>query len=76
MPKRNAAQEARLRFIDFTVHHYGTLRRAALEDYFGIATAQASLDLKAYMEVAPLNLVYDGQAKLYRRTVAFERKFP
>jgi hypothetical protein len=67
------AVEQRLRLIDFLVAHYGTLRREAIVDYFGISTPQASLDIRQYMELAPSNLAYDKHSKCYRRADDFKR---
>jgi len=67
------AVEQRLRFIDFLIAHYGTLRREALIDYFGISMPQASNDIGRYVELAPSNLVYDMHAKWYRRGNDFKR---
>lgn len=69
----NAAREQRLRFIDLMLAAYGTLNRATLMDFFGISTAQASLDIQAYTARAPGNLVYDLSARAYRRTFNFAR---
>ena len=68
-----AGQLKRLRLIDFLLHHYGTLNRQALMDYFSISMPQASLDIRAYLSMAPLNAVYDKSAKTYRRSSGFER---
>ena len=67
------AIEQRLRFIDFLVHHYGTINREALTDYYGISTPQASLDINQYIKLAPGNLEYDLSLKTYRRTAQFVR---
>jgi hypothetical protein len=75
MKSGNFWQEYRLRFIDFLLHHYGTLNREQLEDYFGISTPQASKDINEYDARAPGNLVYDYSAKTYRRTEGFERVY-
>jgi hypothetical protein len=66
----------RLRLIDFLLHHYGTLNRQALTDYFAISTPQASKDVQAYLRLAPANAEYDKSAKTYRRTPAFKRLWP
>jgi hypothetical protein len=73
---RSYAIEQRLRFIDFLLVHYGTVNRAALEDYFGISTPQASNDLRAYLQLAPGNMSYDLSAKTYKRTKVFARIYP
>lgn len=72
----NGAVLLRLRFIDFLLDHYGTMNRSAVMDYFGLSMPQASLDIRAYIEYAPDNLVYDRTARCYRRTATFARKFP
>ena len=63
----------RLRLIDFLVDHYGTVRRLAVMDYFGVSQPQASADLKRYMELAPNNIKYDSSVKAYVKTEAFVR---
>lgn len=72
----NHAAFQRLRFIDFLLDHYGTLNRRALEDYFGISTPQASLDVQAYLQAAPANAIYDRSRKTYCKAPAFVRQFP
>jgi hypothetical protein len=67
------AVEQRLRFIDFLVHHYGSINRGALTDYFGISVPQASIDLGDYMKLAPSNLVYDKTLKSYVKGPDFKR---
>jgi hypothetical protein len=75
-PAHGWAIVQRLRFIDFLLAQYGTLNRGALMDYFGISTPQASADIKAYLQFAPGNAVYDRAAKTYRRTEEFKRVWP
>jgi hypothetical protein len=76
-PKRlTYAVEQRLRLIDFLLHHYGTLNRQALTEYFAISMPQASLDIQAYLRMAPDNAEYDKSAKTYRRTPLFKRIWP
>jgi len=70
------AVEQRLRMVDFLLAHYGTVNRAALCDFFGISVPQASLDFRAYLDLAPLNMRYDAQAKTYRRGERFVRQYP
>jgi hypothetical protein len=72
----NAAMQERLRFIDFLLDHYGTLQRAAVMDYFGVSTPQASLDIRAYIAQAPDNLHYDPALRVYRRGEHFKRVYP
>jgi hypothetical protein len=72
----NAAQLARLRFIDMVLDYYGTLNRVVIEDFYGISTPQASYDISHYQQAAPANMEYDSSAKCYRRSATFTRKFP
>ena len=67
------AQTQRLRLIDFLVDHYGTVRRTAVMDYFGVSQPQASADIKRYIELAPANIAYDKSAKAYVKSAAFQR---
>ena len=69
----NYAIEQRLRLVDFLLCHYGTLNRSALEDYFGISTPQASLDIRLYLQRAPNNATYDKTRKAYVRSSSFQR---
>ncbi|HET6807235.1 MAG TPA: hypothetical protein VFH59_17500 [Frateuria sp.] len=69
--RRSYAVEQRLRLIDFLLYQYGSINRSALEFFFGISTPQASLDLRAYLALAPDNAVYDKAAKAYVRTERF-----
>jgi hypothetical protein len=73
--KRNPALEQRLRFIDLMLDTYGTFNRITAEDFFGISTPQVSLDIAAYIEVAPQNIEYNRQLKAYVRTAQFQRAF-
>ena len=73
IPSLTYAVEARLRFIDFLLHQYGTINRSALRDYFGMSTPQASQDIQAYIAIAPRNVTYDVNAKTYARTDCFTR---
>ena len=72
----NGGQQARLRFIDCMLQHYGSLNRSVLEDYWGLSTPQVSIDIREYTKAAPLNLVYDKSRKTYVRTSEFKRAFP
>lgn len=76
MARMTYAIEQRLRFIDFLLAQYGTINRAALTDYFGISTPQASTDLSAYSKLAPKNMTYDYASKAYVATEKFKRAYP
>jgi hypothetical protein len=69
-------QPYRIRFIDFLLEQYGTFNRSALCNFFGISIPQASIDIQAYLALAPGNMVYDNSAKLYRRGEDFKRVIP
>lgn len=68
-------QGYRLRFIEKMLLHYGTLNRSILSDYFGISTPQASLDIQAYIALAPRNVEYDMSNKTYRQSGTFKQVF-
>ncbi len=70
------AKGQRMRMIDFLLAHYGTLNRAALMDFFGISTPQASDDFATYNLIAPGNMAYDLSAKTWRRSASFVRVYP
>ncbi|MER8445017.1 WYL domain-containing protein [Mesorhizobium sp. M1066] len=63
--------ERRIEFIDFKLRWEGTVNRAQLVEFFGISVQQASVDLAAYAERWPANLVYDRSAKTYRAAPNF-----
>ena len=67
------AVEQRLRLIDFLLSHYGTLNRGAIMDFFGVSQAQAALDIRDYLLIAPANAFYDKSAKTYRKADGFAR---
>lgn len=71
-PNRAWSAEARLKFIEFRLYWEGRINRGDLQDHFGISTPQASLDLKAYSELAPKNFLYDKQRKAYFVTNCFK----
>lgn len=72
----NQAMQARLRFIDFLLAHYGTLNRSAIVDYYGLSQPQASMDIKAYQEHAPGNMRFDQTQKCYCRAPGYVRVWP
>lgn len=67
--------ETRFEFIEFRAYWHGRLNRADLIDQFGVSPTQASMDLKAYQELAPENLVYDGTDKTYRCAESFRARY-
>ena len=68
-----SAIEQRLRFIDFLLHQYGQINRSALTDYYGISVPQATKDFKDYMRLAPDNMRYLMNEKVYKRNPEFKR---
>ena len=77
MPERHLRHgvEARFEFIEFRVYWHERFNRSDLMDYFGVSQTQASQDLKAYHDIAPDNLAYDGKDKTYRTGPNFAPKF-
>lgn len=70
------AVEQRMRFIDFVLHHYGSVARAEIEDFFGIGPATATRDLALYKRLIPGNIVLNQASKRYIRTDTFVRLYP
>jgi len=69
------AIEQRLRMIDFLLHQYGKIRRDAIMDYFGIASAAATRDFAEYKKLHPHNMVFDGSSKMYLKAPNFKRAY-
>ena len=67
------AQEQRLRLIDFLLHHYGSVGRSEVEDYFDIGPATATRDFKAYAQLAQGNAVMSQSSKRWIKTDTFKR---
>lgn len=67
------AVEQRLRLIDFLLSQYGRVNRSAIMDYFGIGSATATRDFKAYKKLCKGNMVYDDFDKAYYKTHHFKR---
>lgn len=67
--------EVRFEFIEFRAYWHGRLNRSDLIDRFGVSQTQASQDFKAYQELAPDNLAYDGVEKTYRCARSFRPAF-
>lgn len=63
----------RLQFIECMLHHYGTVNRSVIADYFGLSIPQVSSDISQYLELAPDNIEYDKSGKTYRRAPTFVR---
>lgn len=76
MNRLNQAMQSRLRFIDFTIEHFGYVNRSHIEDFFGVSKPQATLDLSEYQACAPLNVLYDKSERRYVKSSCFMRVFP
>lgn len=59
-------EQRRLEFIEFRLLWNGRINRSELVEFFEISIQQASLDLAEYAALAPGNLYYDRQSKVYR----------
>jgi hypothetical protein len=61
----NWAARQRQAFIDQWLNAVGHIGRAALMGEFGISAAQASMDLRAFLEANPGRMTYDKSRKRY-----------
>ena len=66
------SQRKRIEFIENRLYWEGKIIRKDLTDYFEISIPQATKDIKAYIEEAPDNIVYDNSAKLYKPSDKFK----
>lgn len=69
------AQRERLAYLELRAYFAGELRRADIEERFGVKPAAATRDLTAYRVLAPANLSYDAPARCYRPTRQFKPLF-
>lgn len=69
------AQRERIAYLELKAYFAGELRRADIEERFGVKPAAATRDLTAYRQLAPTNLSYDVLARCYRPVKAFEPVF-
>lgn len=67
--------EKRYEFIEFRLFWTGRLNRGDLMGTFGLSQQQASADINTYLEGRKSNLVYDRNAKCYRRGRNFRPRF-
>jgi WYL domain len=65
----------RFELIEWRAYWLGRVNRSDLEERFGISTPQASVDLRAYQEVAPNNIEYSQTEKAYVPTSTFKPQF-
>lgn len=71
------AQRERLAYLDQCFVWRGMANRRALMDRFGVSTAQAALDFKAYLERAVQTPPkYDSVRKIYLAPAAYQSLFP
>lgn len=63
-------QGRRFEFIEWKLFWDGSLNRSDLEQAFDVSTAQASVDLRRYRELAGDNIEYDATGKAFRGTAA------
>lgn len=69
------AQQERLAYLELRAFFAGELRRADIEERFGVKPAAATRDLAAYKQLAPSNLTYDAPARCYRPARSFKPVF-
>jgi hypothetical protein len=69
------AQQERLSYLELKSFFAGELRRADIEERFGVKPAAATRDLTSYQQLAPANLWYDGPARCYRPARHFKPLF-
>ena len=69
------AQQERLFHIDFRAAFLGSVTRADIMRRFGVKEAAATRDLAVYRRLAPRNLVYRTDTRLYLRADAFAPLF-
>lgn len=69
------SQRERVAYLELKAFFAGELRRADIEERFGVKPAAATRDLTAYRRLAPANLSYDVLARCYRPTTAFKPVF-
>lgn len=76
MPKPNAAQMTRLRFIDAMLAYHGHVQREHICDFHGISVPQASKDLGDYQQEFPGNMVYNASNRRYEASSTYRRRLP
>jgi len=69
------AQRERIAYLELKAYFAGELRRADIEERFGVKPAAATRDLTAYRQLAPENLSYDVLARCYRPAKSFKPVF-
>ena len=69
------SQRERIAYLELKAYFAGELRRADIEERFGVKPAAATRDLAAYRQLAPANLSYDVLARCYRPAITFKPVF-
>lgn len=69
------SQRERIAYLELKAYFAGELRRADIEERFGVKPAAATRDLTAYRQLAPANLSYDVLARCYRPAINFKPVF-
>lgn len=69
------AQRERLFHIEFRAGFLGAISRSDIMHRFGVKEAAATRDLALYRSLAPTNLLYRGDRKIYVRGAAFRPLF-
>jgi len=69
------SQRERIAYLELKAYFAGELRRADIEERFGVKPAAATRDLTAYRQLAPANLSYDVLARCYRPAITFKPVF-
>ncbi len=69
------SQRERIAYLELKAYFAGELRRADIEERFGVKPAAATRDLAAYRQLAPANLSYDVLARCYRPAISFKPVF-
>lgn len=69
------SQRERIAYLELKAYFAGELRRADIEERFGVKPAAATRDLTAYRQLAPANLTYDALGRCYRPAKTFKPLF-
>lgn len=62
----SAAQNQRLKYIEFCLWFCGNVRRKDIVKRFGLATAAGTRDLALYMQLAPQNATYQQKMHIFQ----------
>lgn len=73
--KFKPALRRRYEFIEFQLMWEGAIGRKLLQQKFGISPQQSTLDLTAYLDLAPENMVYDTRRRTYVARSSFTPVF-